>query len=620
MASDDTILGDFLDDGEGQGPAAPGPQNSSSPPATAEKPGAGTSSATAGKGSADESSATAGKASADVPPAGLGPEAPDNGPGQSPGWLTSLAKDQQEYLTKKGWKTPDDVLKSYRHLEELLGADKAGRGFLLPKDEKDQKAYEKIYAALGRPEKPEDYGLKELLAGDAIDDDFTSQAAAAMHKAGLSKAQAHQVARAYQDEHRLAAASMEKRWEQERDILAAKGDPAELEAANLYQHRADDPTAAKQRDGLRSLAKKLAYEYMGRHRMTAKQAVKAVAKALDRQFHFIMTNTDDPFKSDVLANVAYPKDRDVNAGMRGMIALKDKMGPVWEAGTFFRNAGEDGVMIDFPSGQGLHLSFAELEAVGAAGKVEWLGEGFGNYDFAAGKTRQAATDERAKAMLNELRRRHEKDQWAGFEALTERTVQRLAGANGPRPHNDGQSSGSAGEPSAGESSAGSGPGGSLAGLNYHRIYGAGWLPEAYRERAEPYVGLVNSAAEEYGVPREIIAAVIGAETGWRSGAVSSTNVRGIMQVTSDTYKNLGFSGDRAAPENSIRAGAKLLAQLYSEYGNWPDALRAYNGGPDAVRGARTGNWGIWAGRPDKQREIMGYVPAVLRHLTAITQG
>jgi hypothetical protein len=52
-----------------------------------------------------------------------------------------------------------------------------------------------------------------------------------MHKAGLSKAQAHQVARAYQDEHRLAAASMEKRWEQERDILAAKGDPAELEAA-----------------------------------------------------------------------------------------------------------------------------------------------------------------------------------------------------------------------------------------------------------------------------------------------------------------------------------------------------------------------------------------------------
>ena len=146
-------------------------------------------------------------------------------------WLSTLPEDQREYVGKKGWKGPDDALKSYRHLEELLGADKAGRGFLLPKDDEDKEAYEKIYAALGRPEKPEDYGLKELLAGQAYSEDFSSAAAAVMHAAGLSKKQAHLVTLAYQEEYRKAAAALEKTWEEGRAFLKAKGDPAELEAA-----------------------------------------------------------------------------------------------------------------------------------------------------------------------------------------------------------------------------------------------------------------------------------------------------------------------------------------------------------------------------------------------------
>jgi hypothetical protein len=134
------------------------------------------------------------------------------------------------------------------------------------------------------------------------------------------------------------------------------------------------------------------------------------------------------------------------------------------------------------------------------------------------------------------------------------------------------------------------------------------------------MGLVDAAAAEYDVPPGMILAVMKGESAFRAGAVSPTGVKGLMQVTGDTYKGLGFTGDRAKPENSIRAGSKLLGQLYKQYGNWEEALAAYNGGPDAVKGLKTGNWGRWAGDAAKQREIRGYAPAIMRNFKEIGGG
>lgn len=138
--------------------------------------------------------------------------------------------------------------------------------------------------------------------------------------------------------------------------------------------------------------------------------------------------------------------------------------------------------------------------------------------------------------------------------------------------------------------------------------------------AQQWLPLIQESAEEYGVPASIIMAVMQGESNFKSGAVSKTGVRGLMQVTGDTYKALGFTGDRSDPRNSVRAGTKLLGQLYQQYGSWEDALADYNGGPDAVKGLRTGKWGQWAGNAAKQREIKNYAPTVLGNMNKITGG
>lgn len=136
------------------------------------------------------------------------------------------------------------------------------------------------------------------------------------------------------------------------------------------------------------------------------------------------------------------------------------------------------------------------------------------------------------------------------------------------------------------------------------------------DAAKPYMGMIEQAANTYGVPQDVLLAVAQTESGFKPDAKSATGVRGLMQVTQDTYRGLGFTGDRADPTNSINAGAKLLNQLYKQYGNWDDALAAYNGGADGVRGMRTGNWGIWSSNPNKQREISRYASTVNNYRTA----
>ena len=149
-----------------------------------------------------------------------------------------------------------------------------------------------------------------------------------------------------------------------------------------------------------------------------------------------------------------------------------------------------------------------------------------------------------------------------------------------------------------------------------KVESGGGLARASVERAKPYMSTIQAAAEAYGVPEDVILAVIETESGFKPDAKSATGVRGLMQVTQDTYKGLGFTGDRSDPTNSINAGTKLLSQLYRQYGNWDDAFTAYNSGNYGVRGMKSGDWGTWATNPNKQREIQQYASRVNNYRTA----
>ena len=78
------------------------------------------------------------------------------------------------------------------------GPDQTPAGLVPPRDENDQEALDKIYSALGRPEKAEGYELTELLSREETDPAFVSAMAETMHQAGLSKSQARRMTLAYQ--------------------------------------------------------------------------------------------------------------------------------------------------------------------------------------------------------------------------------------------------------------------------------------------------------------------------------------------------------------------------------------------------------------------------------------
>jgi hypothetical protein len=91
------------------------------------------------------------------------------------------------YVQNKGWKDPGELLTGYRNLEKLVGENRIA----VPKDEKDEAAWGKLYDSMGRPKTHADYKLPVPQGGDPK---FAGAAAEVFHKAGLSSKQASTIA------------------------------------------------------------------------------------------------------------------------------------------------------------------------------------------------------------------------------------------------------------------------------------------------------------------------------------------------------------------------------------------------------------------------------------------
>ena len=87
-----------------------------------------------------------------------------NGSGDKP-WYSEAHK---EYVTTKGWKTVDDALTSSINLEKLMGADRAGRTVVLPKDEQDVEGVKAFRAKLGIPLDATGYKVPDGLKDDPL--------------------------------------------------------------------------------------------------------------------------------------------------------------------------------------------------------------------------------------------------------------------------------------------------------------------------------------------------------------------------------------------------------------------------------------------------------------------
>ncbi|MBI2668728.1 transglycosylase SLT domain-containing protein [Candidatus Woesearchaeota archaeon] len=164
--------------------------------------------------------------------------------------------------------------------------------------------------------------------------------------------------------------------------------------------------------------------------------------------------------------------------------------------------------------------------------------------------------------------------------------------------------------------------------DYHRRFEE--LTEVKLERTLKYDLLIGQAATQYNIPRNLLFAIIIRESGGNPDAVSSTGVRGIMQMQGSTAQALGDDCVPVTnPARNIECGARYLSQIFMRYRQaypnldneevWNLALAGYNKGPNGLQGAydrlrRTGKDSFW----DLQvKDIGGQAFAYVPHVRAL---
>ena len=143
--------------------------------------------------------------------------------------------------------------------------------------------------------------------------------------------------------------------------------------------------------------------------------------------------------------------------------------------------------------------------------------------------------------------------------------------------------------------------------------GANAFAKHLQQRMPRFEAMFRQYAKEFGLEWQFLAAVGYQESHWDPQARSKTGVRGLMMLTQRTAEELGVR-DRLDPEQSIRGGAKYLAQMLERLPDsiqYPErywfALAAYNIGLGHLEDARklTAQAGL---NPDSWIDVRSILP------------
>lgn len=108
----------------------------------------------------------------------------------------------------------------------------------------------------------------------------------------------------------------------------------------------------------------------------------------------------------------------------------------------------------------------------------------------------------------------------------------------------------------------------------------------------PYAAHVGEAAARFGLPEDLIWAVMRAESAGNPRALSPAGAMGLMQIMPATWRELtarhGLGADPFDVRMNILAGAAYLRAMFDRYGDLPSTLAAYNAGPRRVDDWRAG--------------------------------
>jgi soluble lytic murein transglycosylase-like protein len=97
-----------------------------------------------------------------------------------------------------------------------------------------------------------------------------------------------------------------------------------------------------------------------------------------------------------------------------------------------------------------------------------------------------------------------------------------------------------------------------------------------------YGSIIETIARTYALESALIHAVVSAESGYNSTAISKKGAAGLMQLMPETAQRYGVT-DRFDPVQNLHGGARYLSDLLRMFnGNLSLALAGYNAGENSV--------------------------------------
>ena len=139
------------------------------------------------------------------------------------------------------------------------------------------------------------------------------------------------------------------------------------------------------------------------------------------------------------------------------------------------------------------------------------------------------------------------------------------------------------------------------------------------QQLEPYRNDIMDASQATGVPANILAGQIWAESRGQLGQdttnVNGTTDAGLMPVNADTFAGLKKenpdllgNADVNNAHDNIMAGALYMRDQHQAFGDWGSALRAYNSGPDKVSSDLSNAGGV--GDPDYVNNVLNFAKTI----------
>ena len=173
-------------------------------------------------------------------------------------WKSSITDEGlKSHASIEKFKTPEDLFKSYVHLEKLLGKEKLP----VPTDKDGKEVWDTVYARLGRPESPKGYKLPEIKRPEGYPEADPKDLEPILNKAhelGLNNRQIGELYKHFMEGefskfNQYGEATNQKRLDAETNLRKEWGKSYEEKigkAKNVLTNLADDDIKAMVEEGL----------------------------------------------------------------------------------------------------------------------------------------------------------------------------------------------------------------------------------------------------------------------------------------------------------------------------------------------------------------------------------